>query len=249
MPTNSTILLFGATGGIGSVLARQLHERGARLWLAARSADRLEALGAELDAPWTALDVTDFEAVSACAKQAAEALGGLQGAVCCVGSILLKPAHATKREEWDSVIAQNLTAAFSVLRGSAPLLMRQDTSSLVLMSSAAAQMGLPNHEAIAAAKAGIEGLVRAAAASYGPRGLRVNAVAPGLVETPLSASITQNNAARQASEAMHALGRIGRPDEVARAIAFLLDSDSEWITGQIFGIDGGLAKVRSRGRA
>ena len=119
----------------------------------------------------------------------------------------------------------------------------------MLVSSAAVMAGLANHDAIAAAKAGVIGLLRSAAATYAPRGLRVNAVAPGLVETSLTEQLTASDASRAASEAMHALGRLGRPEDVAAAVAFLLDPANDWITGQVLGVDGGLSSVRPRQRA
>jgi NAD(P)-dependent dehydrogenase (short-subunit alcohol dehydrogenase family) len=121
--------------------------------------------------------------------------------------------------------------------------------SVVLISSAAAMEGLANHEAIAAAKAGIIGLTLSAAASYASMNLRVNAVAPGLIETPLTASLTGNEGARKFSEAMHALGRLGKPEDVARAIVFLLDTANDWITGQVLAVDGGLSRVRPKMKA
>jgi NAD(P)-dependent dehydrogenase (short-subunit alcohol dehydrogenase family) len=124
--------------------------------------------------------------------------------------------------------------------------MQKTGGSIVLVSSAAARVGLANHEAIAAAKAGVAGLCLAAAASYAARGIRVNAVAPGLVRTPLTAGITGNELALKASTAMHPLGRIGEPEEVAEAIAWLLDAKQSWITGQILGVDGGLATLRGK---
>jgi NAD(P)-dependent dehydrogenase (short-subunit alcohol dehydrogenase family) len=116
--------------------------------------------------------------------------------------------------------------------------------SVVLMSTAAAHVGLPNHEAIAAAKAGVEGLARSAAATYASRGLRFNVVAPGLVETPLSERITSSEAGRKASLAMHPLGRLGEPGEVAGVVSWLLGAESSWVTGQVFVVDGGLSAVR-----
>ena len=121
--------------------------------------------------------------------------------------------------------------------------------SVVLISSAAAMAGLANHEAIAAAKAGIIGLTVSAAATYAPQNLRVNAVAPGLTETPLTATITNNETSRKFSESMHALGRIGKPEDVARAIVFLLNPQNSWITGQVIAVDGGLSRVRPKLKA
>jgi NAD(P)-dependent dehydrogenase (short-subunit alcohol dehydrogenase family) len=121
--------------------------------------------------------------------------------------------------------------------------------SVVLISSAAAMEGLANHEAIAAAKAGILGLTLSAAATYAGQNLRVNAVAPGLTETPLTAALTGNETSRRVSEAMHALGRLGKPEDIARAIVFLLDPANNWITGQVLAVDGGLSRVRPKMKA
>ena len=110
----------------------------------------------------------------------------------------------------------------------------------------AAGLGLANHEAIAAAKAGLEGLVRSAAATYAATGLRVNAIAPALTETPLTASMVASDAVRKAVTAMHPLGRLGTADDQAAAIAFLLSPAAGWITGQVLGVDGGLGRVRAK---
>ena len=118
--------------------------------------------------------------------------------------------------------------------------------SVALVSSAAARVGLASHEAIAAAKAGVIGLTLSAAATYAGRGLRFNCVAPGLVRTPLTARLTATEASSRASTAMHPLGRLGEPDDVAAGIAWLLDPRNSWVTGQVIGIDGGLADLRGR---
>ena len=100
------------------------------------------------------------------------------------------------------------------------------------------------HEAIAAAKSGIVGLALAAAASHATRGLRFNVVAPGLVRTPMTEGLLSSPASEKASVAMHALGRLGEPDDVASAILWLLSPEQSWVTGQVIGVDGGLARLR-----
>ncbi len=235
-------VIVGASGGIGSCLARRLAADGARLTLAARSPDRLQALADEVGGRAVSLDATSFSNLDSLFEQA----GDLDGAVNLAGSILLKPAHLTSESEFRETIDLNLTSAFGLVR-SAGKAMRSRGGSIVLVSSCAASVGLSNHEAISAAKAGVEGLVRAAAATYAPQRIRVNAVAPGLVDTPMSSRLTSNEAALKASTAMHPLGRIGTPDDIARSIEWLLDPQSDWITGQVLGVDGGLARVRSRG--
>ena len=124
--------------------------------------------------------------------------------------------------------------------------MKSGGGSVVLVSSAAARVGLANHEAIAAAKAGIIGLTLSAAATYARQGIRFNAVAPGLVRTPLTKGLVASELAEKASIGMHPLGRLGEPEEVAGAILWLLDPAQSWITGQVLGVDGGLANVKGR---
>lgn len=239
------IVVLGATGGIGSALARRLAARGTPLLLGGRNAGKLEALAAETGAASRVLDARRAAEVLAALEAAVERHGRVAGVANCVGSLLLKPAHLTSQEDFDATVATNLGSAFATVHA-AGRVMRQG-GSIVLVSSAAARLGLPNHEAIAAAKAGVIGLTLSAAASYASRGLRVNCVAPGLVETPLTASITGNATAAKASTAMHALGRLGAPGDVASAIEWFLAPEQSWVTGQVLGVDGGLASVRSRG--
>lgn len=245
-----TYVLLGATGGIGSATARRLAEAGdARFVLAARTQSDLDALaedlqrrGAETHA--VAADATDYAQVQSVVDAATEQYGGFDGIACCVGSILLKPAHLTSVDEFEQTLRLNLHAAFYTVKAAARPLMKKG-GSIVLCSSAVARTGLRNHEAIAAAKGGIGALVQSAAATYGARGVRVNAVAPGLVDTGLSARIVSNPAGLKQSQAMHALGTIGQPDDVAQALAWLLSPESSWVTGQTVGVDGGLGTVRA----
>lgn len=165
----------------------------------------------------------------------------------CAGSILLKSTHWISDQEFADTIALNLTTAFNLMRGATRLMMKQaGGGSIMLCFSVAARRGLVNHEAIAAAKAGVEGLVLAAAASYARYGVRVNCVAPGLTRTELTRSLTQNETVARISAALHPLGRIGKPNEVASAICWLLDCEQSWVTGQVIGVDGGLGHVRVR---
>lgn len=237
--------ILGATGGIGTSLSQRLAQQGARLFLGARDEAKLNALAAQTDAATMSLDATLSASVDAFIAQGVATYGHLDGVVNCVGSVLLKPAHITTNDEWQFTLRQNLDSAFYLLRA-ATKAMQGRGGSIVLLSSAAGRTGLANHEAIAAAKAGIIGLTLSAAASYAARGIRVNCVAPGLVATPLTARITGNEASLKASAAMHALGRIGTAEDVASAIAWLLDPANNWVTGQVIGVDGGLASVRPK---
>lgn len=243
-------VIVGASGGIGSEVCRRLAARGpCKLLLAARDAGRLDSLAAELRALGAEvvtrpLDAIDPAAVDAAFAAASAAFGALNGAANLCGSILLKPAHLTSDQEFADMLAVNLLTAFHVLRAAAKAMTAG--GSVVLMSTVATKIGLANHEAIAAAKGAVNGLVLSAAATYAPRGLRVNAVAPGLVRTPLSAKLTVNEATLKASTALHPLGRIGEPSDVAEVVAWLLAPETRWVTGQVVSIDGGLSSVRAK---
>ncbi len=117
---------------------------------------------------------------------------------------------------------------------------RRKSGSIVLASTVAVRQGVNNHETIGAAKAGIEGLVRSAAITYARTGIRFNAVAPGLTQTPLTAPLLKSDSGRAYSESLHPLGRLGEPADIASAMAYLLGPESSWVTGQVWGIDGGL---------
>ncbi len=234
------IFIIGATGGVGSATAKRLRDGGAEVILAGRNEEKLAALGISLQSKYTVLNAVDFDAVDRAVRDA----GPLDGLVNCAGSLLLKPAHLTSEREFRETIDLSLTTAFATVRAGAKAMMATG-GSIVLCATAAARIGFANHEAIAAAKGGVIGLTMAAAASYGPRNIRVNCVAPGLVDTPLTERITRNEASLKASQSMHALGRIGKPEDIASAIAWLVDPGNSWITGQVIGVDGGLGTVRS----
>jgi NAD(P)-dependent dehydrogenase (short-subunit alcohol dehydrogenase family) len=225
-------LVIAASSGIGQATVSLLKQAGHSVFTTARNMDKIQ--------PDAVLDATDFAAVDAVFSQA----GPIDGVVNCSGSLLLKSAHMTTKEQYQSVIDASLTTAFATVRAAGKHM--NNGGSVVLISSAAAMEGLANHEAIAAAKAGIIGLTLSAAATYAPNNLRVNAVAPGLTETPLTASITGNDMSRKVSESMHALGRLGKAEDIARAVVFLLDPANSWITGQVLAVDGGLSCIRPK---
>jgi NAD(P)-dependent dehydrogenase (short-subunit alcohol dehydrogenase family) len=241
---NGGYLIFGGSGGIGLELCKRMLAKGQRVLAVSRNAERLavaQSIGAEI----FQADVTQSSQAEAAVNEAVQRFGSIIGMAHCVGSILLKPIHLTTDAEWAETIQINLTSAFNVLRPTAKVMMNSG-GSIVLVSTVAARVGLVNHEAIAAAKAGVQGLALSAAATYANRNLRVNCVAPGLVATPLAARLTSNETSLKASKAMHPLGRIGEASDVASMIDFLLDPANSWITGQIIGIDGGLGDVRVR---
>jgi NAD(P)-dependent dehydrogenase (short-subunit alcohol dehydrogenase family) len=244
----STYLVLGATGAIGAETARLLRARGDQVVCAGRDPERLAGIGAELDAPTVHVDATDAAAVDGAVKETVDRFGRLDGVMNAVGSLLLKPAHHTRDDEWQQTLITHATSSFYLLRAAVRVMQAQEGGggSIVLVSSAAARIGLANHEAIAAAKGAIEGLVRSAAATYAARGIRVNAVAPGLVRSRLTERIVNNDKALASSLALHPLGRVGEPADVARVIAFLLDPAQSFITGQILGVDGGLADLKTR---
>lgn len=243
---DATVVLIGAGGGVGTALATRLAASGARLYLAGRNADHLAEVANTTGGTAVACDARDLDAVAALVARAHDETGRLDGAVNLAGSLLLKPAHLTSLEEWEQTLHTNMTTAFALVRAAVPKM--TTGGSIVLMSTAAARTGIANHEAIAAAKAGVTGLALSAAATYGPRGIRVNVVAPGLVETPLTERIVANEASRKASQSMHALGRLGQPEDIASAIAWLLSPEQGWVTGQVIGVDGGLATLRTKAR-
>jgi len=227
-------LVFAASSGIGRSVVAELREAGHTVLTTARNTNKIE--------PDFVMDAADFDAVDGVFEKAGE----IDGVVNCAGSLLLRPAHLVTSDQYQEVIHASLTTSFAVVRAAGKYM--RGGGSVVLVSSAAAMAGYANHEAIAAAKAGIIGLVRAAAATYASANLRFNAVAPGLTETPLTAQITGNATARKISESMHALGRIGSPEDIARAICFLLDTRNSFITGQVLAVDGGLSMVHPKAR-
>lgn len=237
-------LIIAGSSDIGFATARRLIQEGHQVMMTSRQEDKCQ-LASDINAKFSVLDASDFQAVVALFESVSQNDGPLDGVVNCAGSILLKPAHLTSEADFQDTLNTNLTTAFATVHAAGKT-MKEHGGAVVLLASAAALVGLPNHEAIGAAKAGVIGLALSAAATYATNNLRFNVVAPGLVETKLSHSLIASPALRKISESMHPLNRIGSVDDVASAICFLLDSRNSWITGEVLRVDGGLSHLRSK---
>jgi NAD(P)-dependent dehydrogenase (short-subunit alcohol dehydrogenase family) len=231
----ANFLVFAASSTIGQETVKILEAAGHQVFKTARTNDRIKA---DL-----LIDSSDFDAVDRAFKAAVDQFGEIDGVANFAGTLFLKPAHLTTRENFDNVINSSLATAFATVRSAGKYM---KSGSVVLLSSAVASIGLANHEAIAAAKAGVVGLAKSAAATYAEVNLRFNVVCPGLVETVLTERIVNNEASLNFSLNMHPLKRVGKPDEVARGVAFFLDPANSWITGQILCVDGGLSSLKTR---
>lgn len=245
MNEDSAILIMGANGGIGSALARELTRRNKPVILAGRNIEDLNKLGAELESPAIYVDPTDIEATVNAYAEAQKLAGNIYGTVNCVGSSILKPSHTITSEEWNAVLSSNLTSAFAVVKGASRIMMKNG-GSIVLISAACARIGMAYHDIVAATKAGLIGLTLSAAATYANRGIRVNCVAPGLIKTAMTDTITVNPKQLSAAESSHPISRIGDPSDVVSAISWFLETQNSWITGQVIGVDGGLGSVLAR---
>lgn len=225
-------LVIAASSSIGQAVTNTLKAQGDSVFTTARDKTKIN--------PDILLDATDFDAVN----EAFQLAGTIDGVVNCSGSLLLKPAHTTSKEQYQSIIDSSLTTSFATVHAAGNYMKKG--GSVVLIASAAALVGLANHEAIAAAKAGIIGLAQSAAATYATINLRFNVIAPGMIDSPLTTELIKNEAMYHASKAIHALGRIGKPEDIARAILFLLNPQNSWITGQVIAVDGGLSRIRPK---
>ena len=173
---------------------------------------------------------------------------GASMAMSCDRIDSVKPAHLTSPEAWIQTLDTNLNTAFYALSYCTKIMSRQGRQ-LPVFQYSCGSMGLANHEAIAAAKGGIEAMVRSAAATYSHRGIRINAIAPSLTDTPLAKPIVGNPQSLKISQQMHPLGRIGHPDEVASLAEWLLGEQGSFVTGQTYVMDGGLSTVVPKPRA
>jgi 3-oxoacyl-[acyl-carrier protein] reductase len=228
-------LIVGASSGIGLATATILKEEGHALFTASRKEN--ESLQ-QLQTNFTAFDATKDNFPADFLPEI------LNGVVYCPGSINLKPFHRLSIDEFKNDLDINLLGAIKTIQAALPSLKKANGSSVVLFSTVASQLGMPFHASVAAAKSAIEGLAKSLAAEYAANQIRVNVVAPSLTDTPLAEKLLSSPEKREASDKRHPLGRVGKAEDIAATVAFLLSEKASWITGQILHVDGGMGALK-----
>jgi 3-oxoacyl-[acyl-carrier protein] reductase len=238
------VLVTGSSRGIGAETAVRAAEEGARVAVhyqraadgAARTLERVRAAGS--DGAVFAADVSDGPAAERLVAAVLDAFGRLDGLVNNAGLTQVGPFLDIDPEAWDAVLATDLSAAFHTVRAALPSMLERGSGSIVNVASRLGQMGIAETAAYSAAKAGLIGLTRSLAAEFGSRGIRVNAVAPGMIETEMVTDLAASDEGRRRLAAMP-IGRYGRPEEVAEAVVFLLSEDASLFLGQTLNPNGG----------
>lgn len=239
-------LITGASGGIGQAVVMQLAQQDIHCVLVSRDAEKLHKLHSTLTKSHILeADVTDAQSTQQLWQQCVAAYGVPTLLVHCVGNTHIGGLHKTPLETWNKVRKVNLDSSFYVLQQFVKHLVEHKLAgSAVLLSSVVSQIGVANHEAIAAAKGGIDALVQSAAASYAAYNIRINAVAPALTATPLTEPMLKNDLMRQGAEKQYPLTGINHAQDVAEAITWLLSAQAQRITGQTLAVDGGFSRIR-----
>jgi acetoacetyl-CoA reductase/3-oxoacyl-[acyl-carrier protein] reductase len=225
-------VVTGGAGAIGSAICARLIECGA----AVNSLD-LPGKPAASGATSIACDVTDAAAVAAAIADVERRAGGLDVVVHAAGVSRDGRLWKTTAEDWQHVLSTNLTSAFHLLHAAVPVMRRTGAGAIVLISSINGERGKVGLAAYSASKAGVNGLARTAARELGGFGIRVNVIAPGWIETPMTAHVPEEARRRALDEST--LGRFGEPDDVARSVVFLVSDLARHVTGQVLRVDGG----------
>jgi 3-oxoacyl-[acyl-carrier protein] reductase len=238
--TGKGALITGATGGIGGEIAKALKNQGAKVAISGTRADRLDALAAELGGVVPLpCDLKDREAVAKLAAQAESAVGTLDILVNNAGITRDNLFMRMSNEEWDDVIAVNLTATFTLCRAAVRNMLRRRYGRIINVASISGIVGNPGQGNYAASKAGVIGMTKSLAREVASRGVTANCVAPGFIETPMTQALTEKQVETIAG-AIPA-GTFGKPDDIAAAIVYLASGEARYVTGETIHVNGGMA--------
>ena len=240
--TGKNALVTGASGGIGGAIARALHAQGAKLALSGTRREALDTLATELSgAAVLPCDLSDRDAVEALVPKAEEMLGQLDILVANAGITKDNLFVQLKDEDWDQVLAVNLTATFRLARAAVRTMMRRRFGRIIGISSIVGFTGNPGQGNYTASKAGMVGMLKSVAAEYARRGVTANCVAPGFIATPMTDKL--NDKQREAILGRVPAGRLGLSDDVAAAVVYLASNEANYITGQTLHVNGGMAMI------
>ena len=232
-------LILGATGSIGSALAKKIVSDGGQVHLVGRDDSKLSTLASELDATFTTCDVLEDNFSQKILTDLADT--PLDGLAYCVGSIDLKPLKLSKKKDFYECFNLNLISATEIIRATFDKL-KENNGAIVLFSTVAARKGFTNHSIISSAKAAVEGLTVALAAEFAPN-IRVNCIAPSLSKSKMAEFIIKNEKIAEGIAKLHPMKRLGEGVDFSAMAKFLMSQESSWITGQIIGVDGGRSSV------
>ncbi len=230
-------IIFGATGSIGSNLARQLVNNDQKVHLVSRNTNELQNLANELDSTFTVADVMKDGFIDNIKSDINDA----KGIAYCIGSIDLKPLRMVNEEDFNKCMKLNLYSAVEIIKNYQECL-KKNKGSVVLFSTIAAQRGFTNHSIIASTKAAVEGLTVSLAAEFAPN-IRVNCIAPSLTKSKIAEPMLKNIAIAEGIAKAHPLKRLGEGKDAASLAKFLISDESDWMTGQIIAVDGGRSKL------
>jgi 3-oxoacyl-[acyl-carrier protein] reductase len=237
-----TALVTGASGGIGEAIARQLHAQGARVTLAGRRREALDALAAALGER-VRVEVAELADPEAAERLlvGAEAEGALDVLINNAGLTRDNLAVRMKDEDWQTVLDVNLSAVFRLIRGALRGMMRRRWGRIVNVTSVVALTGNPGQANYAAAKAGMIGMTKSLAAEVASRGITVNCVAPGFIRTPMTEALSEEQQARLLERIP--VGRLGSGADVAAAVGYLASEEAAYVTGQTLHVNGGMTMI------
>lgn len=239
-------VVTGAGSGIGVEIARRFAQEGASVVLADINRVAIEEVATECgpDALAVEVDVADGEAVAALFEDVRERFGGVDVLANNAGVTLVGAVDEVEEEAWDRGFDVNVKGVFLMMKAAWPLLVERSGGSIINMGSAAGLEGVPRNLGYCATKAAVVLMTRSSALDGGPLGIRVNCVCPGFVDTPMTEQFFANDddpaAAREAAEANHPIGRLGRPKDIADAYVYLASDEASWVTGVALKVDGGL---------